>query len=174
MKARRILVLIVFILSGECYLLLDEAFAINHDRCSKRFPFMYKGVYGPGAMLAGFFSTTTHPIDSSTYSSQVTSSWGECSLVGAHDQRNQFLYANSDNVMVDSARGRGEYVDALAQLSGCQGEKTRESFGAAMQKNFEQVYFDGKNEAKPEKVGARIDKVILSHPELKRSCKIAG
>ena len=111
---------------------------------------------------------------SSSSSSSVTSSTGACSMFGLKEQREEFLVANQDAVMRESARGSGEYVESLTRLSGCGGETARKSFGAMLQSRFNAIYFTGEKAASVEEVTRRIDSEITASPELKIACLIDG
>ena len=90
------------------------------------------------------------------------------------EQRKQFLYANTENLLLDSARGNGEYINALAQLSGCRNEVANKIFARTIQQNFERIYFEGVKSATPEKIGPRIDKLIKLNARLRYACKITS
>ena len=165
MNNKRILLLIALITGSPLWDSATVAYAFNNQRCISKYDFMSN-------QGEAFFATTTRPTDVSSTSSQFTSSWGECSALGMREQREVFIASNADQLMIDSARGGGEYLEALADLSGCHDGPARKQFYSAMQKNFEAVYLNRSDS--PDAIGKRIDKVILSQPELKRMCKISS
>lgn len=139
------------------------SYTYNSEECSKTAKKIeskfFKGAGGDIPFITYF---------PSTWASQFTSSWGGCAAIGIREQRELFIATNSINLIADSARGSGEYIDALAELSGCHGVNAREYFGAALQKNFNFLYFNFVNS--PEEINLRIDSLIRSQPLLKKLC----
>ena len=107
-------------------------------------------------------------------STSFVSSTGACRLIGMHEKREDFLVVSIDAVLLNSASGQGEYINALAELSGCNDEATRKKFGTVVRNHFEEIYFDRTGVATPEKIGPRIDQMISRDPDLQNNCAITS
>ena len=137
--------------------LLNPAQAYNTDRCASAMS--HRG--------APWF-----PDVSST--SEFTTSTGPCSLIGMRDQRKVYITSNIDNLLIDSARGGGEYVEALANLSGCPTAESRHALSRELQKNFSEVYFKGTATRSESEISSSIDRVIKDNGKLKKQCSITS
>jgi hypothetical protein len=76
-----------------------------------------------------------------TSTTQFSSSWGPCTMIGAKPSEQRFLFVGSeiDNIQMDAARGGGEYADALATLYGCDPIGIS-AFGPAVQSRYSAVF----------------------------------
>lgn len=109
-------------------LLSTQSYAYNWDKC-KRDVYPKYDFWGLGNGIAFF-----------TSSSQWSSSTGACSMLGQiEDQKKYFIAQNLDNLIIDSARGNGEYVYAYAELAGCS-RNARQKYSGFLQKYFTIIY----------------------------------
>jgi hypothetical protein len=150
----RILILITLLTS-------QLALAYDHDACKKDLGSMFSD---DGAQ---FFTWLTAPFE---WSSEFTSSYGGCAAIGLRERRDMFLLSNTDAVILDSARGQGEYVVALAALSGCRDLDSAKKFSQAVQRNLHGVYFEKDAPADSRVIEQRLDRLIESEPELRGKC----
>jgi len=127
--------------------------------------------------LFAFNSSRCHQFNNDGYPPRVissltsfTTSTGPCRAIGMREEREELLTASMEIIVAESAHGEGEFVDALAELSGC-GNSQKRMFGAAVQAHFDQIYFDKADLATPEKIGSRIDRMISDDPGLKKFCQ---
>lgn len=97
------LMIIVFILLTVS---MGQAFAFNSNKCTR---FLDRGTLVSG------------PIYLTTSSFQFVSSTGACAAVGMNveEEAKSFYSFNSDKVLEDIARGKGEYYSSLSALWGC-------------------------------------------------------
>ncbi len=104
---------------------------------------------------------------------QFTSSTGACSAIGMREQRALFVMENFDNVLKDSSRGSGEYIAVIGKLSGCSGGAIT-TLSGAIKGNFQEIFFDGSSQlsSDDERIGTRIDGLILRTPGLLNLCRI--
>lgn len=103
--------------------------------------------------------------------SQTTSSTGGCSLFKkAGNLRLEFIKHNFENVKIECAKGGGEFIQAYAQLSGCD-SKTIPLTAKAFHNNFTFI-FGELTEHNPELVYKKIDAVINTDKVLNLGCKI--
>ena len=134
-----------------------------------------------------FFSTQSHAfdwdkcnsdmekypvgIDVFILSSQFSSSWGGCSMLGdvVHDKK-LFIAYNLDHLRSDSARGAGEYLSAYSYLSGCS-ETASQKLIKLLRSNFTQV-FGQQLEYPPKQAYEQIEQLIFDDPELRIGCKL--
>ena len=80
-------------------------FAYNHSKCMNGTK-DYIGPIGVSVSFSSFFTST-----------------GDCALIGAVQQRQQFFYANKEQMLNDIAKGLGEYLASYGFLSSCSGER---------------------------------------------------
>ena len=89
------------------------------------------------------------------------------------EQRREFLVVNLEQIKVDAARGEGEHLDALASLSGCQGQQSKDEFKFEIQRNFLVLFFgSASSESRPDAIATRIDQAVQLNPSLRKSCRI--
>ena len=117
----------IFILA--VILFSSSSHAFNWTRCQSSTP-----VDGSGG--GAFEMTSTTVLNTMVQSSQVTSFWGDCSLLGeAVKVRKTFIAQNLPWLMRDMAKGSGEYLEAYASLHHCN-EEGRSAFGREMKKRY--------------------------------------
>ncbi|MFT6069644.1 MAG: hypothetical protein ACJAT2_001575 [Bacteriovoracaceae bacterium] len=107
-----------------------------------------------------------------TSSSQFLSSWGQCSMIGlAPQERPKFFVAqNVDKLIIDSAKGEGEYLASFSKLASCDAY-TSQKLPDRLQNNLKQIYGDDlQNDA--QEVYKRISELVRADKEL--SCKYLG
>ena len=122
------------------------AFGFNWHKCRHN-------VGAPG--LAGMTSSTT----------QFTSSWGACSMLGMTEQRKLFVASNIENLKTDAARGEGEYLNTLASLYGCD-QISAHYLSNLLKTNYGKIFGNDN----PESISADIDSLVLSNQELVAMC----
>ncbi len=118
------------------------------------------------------FSISTSTAKWGTSTSQFTTSSGACALFGLREQRAVFIAENSEQLSLETAQGLGEYLDALAQLSGCETVQSQTQFKTVMQKNYATLYLNGTDMASAPKIAAGIDRLIQGTPGLSHICQI--
>jgi hypothetical protein len=95
----------------------QTAQAFNWDNCKNT---AYAGLGG------GWFTSTT----------QWSSSWGACSMVGASDFSKKTYFANNfDSIKLNAVTGRGEYLATLETILDCK-------LSVPLKKNYQSI-FDG-------------------------------
>ena len=103
--------------------------------------------------------------NSSTGSTQYSSSFGECSLLGQmhENKRDAFIVASFQSIRDELAVGDGPHLAALASLSGC---------SAQHQKLFiHELRGSWQTTASPTSLSESVTGVIASHGILKNDCK---
>lgn len=111
------IIIVIFIFS-------DKSYGYNSERC---YAFMERLRYGIG----------TGELISST---QFTSSFGECSLMGDREKEiERYFYINYNSIKTDASRGRGEFLDGLASLLSCN-EEAGKRLSKYMQGDFEKIF----------------------------------
>ncbi len=132
-----------------------------------------------GSLTASGYTTTegTTAVSDPKYSSnvstsetQLTSSWGECSLFALKErkqQRSLYIAQNYDQIKKDVALGRGEHLEALSWFSLCENQSGAE-FNLTLQKNFENLFV---NKDKAD-LAQGIDESLTAEAHLKKSCFI--
>lgn len=89
----------------------------------------------------------------------------------AKDKKNQklaFVEVNHNNLIMDMARGEGEYVSALAYLYGCPIE-VHEEYAQMAQYNFKQIFPSSQMESK--NILSNLESEIVKNPLLAKECK---
>lgn len=144
-----------FIFLIFCIFLIRDSYAFNWNVCRA-------SIMGPGDItgIPGITSTT-----------QFTSSWGECRMIGQIDNDQKVFIAQTWNqLQIDSSKGNGEYINAFAVLSGCN-ENGAIVLKHEMQKNFQQIY--GKElDSSVEETHQEIKKLFINNEALKKNCAI--
>jgi Protein of unknown function (DUF3015) len=91
-------------------------------------------------LLQAFQATTNYTFWNQTFG--ITSGTSDCqqpkNFVG-NDKANEFMVANMDNLARDIAQGRGETLDAFAELMGVPTER-RPEFYAQLQSGFARIF----------------------------------
>lgn len=67
-----------------------------------------------------------------------TSNCSQHSIVKTEKEAIYFAESNHDQLMLDIARGEGEYLSAFSEIVGCK----EESLGKSLQKNFNKIYVE--------------------------------
>lgn len=91
-------------------------------------------------MLQSFQATTNGTSGNQTFG--ITTGTSECkqpSKFASNERMNEFMLANMDNLAKDIAMGKGETLDAFAELMGVPVEK-RPEFAAKLQSSFGKIY----------------------------------
>lgn len=131
------------------------SYAYNWKRCKKEVFFSGNGV--------GMFIST----------SSYFSSTGYCSALGQiEDQKKYFIAQNLEPLIMDSARGQGEYLNAYLSLSGCNQDGLQDA-GRIVQKNFIKIYGEGLQNS-PEQTYGQLQNIFNTDSVIKTSCKIKG
>ena len=89
-------------------------------------------------------------------------------MYGSSDSlRSVFVDESLEPLKVEASRGKGQYLNALAELSGCPSDQYGK-FSSAIQTHFEKVFPD---KADSKSIITQVDQVLKSEPDLKKSCK---
>ncbi len=158
-------ILVLRIVVAVCVLPLS-AFAFDPDKCGELFP---KAGDAHRPYLAPFYSTTMAPSITS-----YLSSFGKCSLYGSHELRGAFIRETYDQLTLEAAMGKGEYITALAGLSGCPSDQTA-NFSQTLQSHYTEVFQTAQEKDFQQigaRVGARLDALIAKSVPLSKNCKI--
>lgn len=105
----------------------------------------------------------------------ITSGTSGCSANGivSNDKELQyFVEINNDDLSREMARGEGEKLQVLAQMSGCRNEESQKAFSEMTKKSFGRIY--PTSEEKAEDVLARVKTEIKNHSEVQRMCNVAA
>ena len=138
-----------------------DSWEAGHERIHRTFyPGHDKG--HPGFTV--LFST------SSTTTSTLAFTTGGNMLRGAQ-LRNEFINQNLYAVKLDSAKGDGEFVETLAQLSGCDQPEVQAVFASQMRKHFAEV-FSSVEENDPQLLSNRVDNLIDQNPQMRVLCQL--
>lgn len=106
-----------------------------------------------------------------TSSSQWSSSTGACSMLGQiEDQKKYFIAQNLDNLIIDSARGIGEYLNAYLSLTGCSQDSLKNT-SSVIQSNFVKIYGE-KLQNSPEQTYEQLENIFNGDPIIRTFCKI--
>jgi hypothetical protein len=96
---------------------------------------------GDNSILIQTFQATTNGIfGNQTFG--ITTGTSECkqpSQFASNERTNEFVLANMDNLAKDIAMGKGETLDAFAELMGVPAEK-RPEFAAKLQSSFGKIF----------------------------------
>lgn len=102
---------------------------------------LFKDSKNPGILIQIFAATTNGTFGNQTFGiSSGTLGCGQPSSFAKADQMNKFVADNMDNLAVDIAAGKGETLDALAEIAEIAPAK-RPQLYSALQKNFDKIYF---------------------------------
>lgn len=91
-------------------------------------------------LLQAFQATTNGSFGNQTFG--ITTGTSDCQQPKnfvSNDKASEFMLANMDNLAKDIAQGRGETLDAFAELLGVPSEK-RPEFYAQLQSGFARIY----------------------------------
>lgn len=111
------IIILVFIFSNKSY-------GYNSERCNAFMERLRYGI-GTGELVS---------------SSQFTSSFGECSLVGDRGKEiEMYFYVNYNSIKIDASRGNGEFLKGLITLLSCNEEACRR-LSKYIQGDFEKFF----------------------------------
>jgi len=85
----------------------------------------------------------------------------------ARNMRQAFVGNSIDYLVADAAQGRGEYLNTLAELSGCPKNKY-DLFNSVVQSHYSELFNGLTDETNPLLI--KLDAVIRSNSLLKNSC----
>ncbi|MGE0762606.1 MAG: DUF3015 family protein [Bdellovibrionales bacterium] len=136
-----------------------QALAFNPDKCGELFP---KSGETHRPYLAPIYSSTIAPSVTSYFSS-----FGKCAMYNSKIsiQRKKFIKASYDHLSTEAAQGQGEYVAALASLSGCPSE-SHAAFSHGLQRQYSQVFARG-----ADGLDQQVDAMIQDDSWLALSCR---
>jgi hypothetical protein len=134
-----------------------SAHAFNKDRCGDLFP---KSDDSHPPYYSPLYVSTMIPSTTSYFSS-----FGPCSMYASSmSLRKAFIENSRRPLQADAARGQGEYLNALAELSGCPSAKYF-AFATLMHNKYDVVF------SSPDStLSQKIDFAIQSEPSLSGSC----
>ncbi len=101
---------------------------------------LFKNNGDDSTLIQTFQATTNGIFGNQTFG--ITTGTSECkqpSKFASNDRINEFVLANMDNLAKDIAMGKGETLDAFAELMGVPVEK-RPEFAAKLQSSFSKIY----------------------------------
>ncbi len=101
---------------------------------------LFKGNADNSTILQTFQATTNGTYGNQTFG--ITTGTSDCKQPKnfvSNQQINEFLLANMDNLAKDIAMGKGETLDAFAELMGIPAEQ-RAEFAARLQASFGRIY----------------------------------
>ena len=178
-------------------LLNSKLFAYDYKKCFgmvnkfgffKKYDFNYAGPWWITCRTSGKESsilvTTKVGMEKSTISldpgistgdmsgsTQFSSSWGECSIMGKNDRllkREHYIAENFEAIKQSVAFGRGEHLETLAWLSHCN-PQVSPAFMETLQKNYDLISRDN-TEQHP--LSQTMDQLITQDPLLRNHCLI--
>jgi hypothetical protein len=101
---------------------------------------LFKGAADNSVLLQTFQATTNGTYGNQTFG--ITTGTSDCQQpknFANNVQINEFMVANMDNLARDIAQGRGETLDAFAELLGVPAEKRAEFYGQ-LQSGFARIF----------------------------------
>jgi hypothetical protein len=101
---------------------------------------LFKGSADNSVLLQTFQATTNGIYGNQTFG--ITTGTSDCAQpknFASSQQINEFMVANMDNLARDIAQGRGETLDAFAELLGVSAEKRPEFYGQ-LQSGFARIF----------------------------------
>lgn len=113
-------------------------------------------------------------VSASFSTTSFVSSIGDCGAFAVFKVREQFIAENFDQIREESARGEGEYLAALASLSGCDSQLAQEKFQSVVRAKFSNLYFPSEAFLQPDQLGRQVDNVIQSDSTLNHMCQFKG
>jgi hypothetical protein len=131
-----IAVAVVFMLTGAAF----AGQATQNTGCGLGSMLFEGGKADNSTILQAFQATTNVTLGNQTFG--ITSGTSNCqqpkSFV-SNEKTNEFMVANMDNLARDIAQGRGETLDAFAELLGVPSDK-RPEFYQQLQLSFARIY----------------------------------
>ena len=101
--------------------------------CHKGGPMGYASS-DPLNLLIDYFTMAASMSSSSTSGTSGCENWDI-----AHLNRLEFLHASWENLSEEASNGKGEHIEALSQMYGCQGDNVQK-FGSMMQGNYPHLF----------------------------------
>ena len=101
---------------------------------------LFKGAADNSVLLQTFQATTNGIYGNQTFG--ITTGTSDCAQpknFANNERLNEFMVANMDNLARDIAQGRGETLDAFAELLGVPAEKRPEFYGQ-LQSGFSRIF----------------------------------
>ena len=143
--------------------LVNYGHAFSNERCGSLFP-KSNGSHYP--WFSPLYVSTMMPSTTSYFSS-----FGPCSMYAADSFGSRTAFVDSSLIPLqrDTARGKGEYLNALAELSGCPADKY-DKFAKTMHKQFDTLFSE--KSADSTILVQKIDSIVSTDTELKKSCTI--
>lgn len=162
MKGFKLLAILSLIVGNDCN-------AYVWEECNKDVyqPIRKKFLNSSGAQ-AGLLTVTS---GAPTSTSQFASSTGGCSAnLKRENEVKEFVYQNFDQLMFNSSKGGGEYLNAYGGLMDCEG-KAQDRLSSLFQNNFINIY--GKDIDKtPEEVYESLREIMKTDPIVLKGCKL--
>lgn len=133
--------------------MVGDSYGFDRDKCARYF---HRNIDVSGGR--GVITTT-----------QFTSSWGECRMIGQVDNDQKVFMAQAWNqLQIDTAKGNGEYLNAFATLSVCN-QAGAGVLKNEMQKNFQQIYGNELDNS-VEEAHEQIKNIFNGNEVLKKNC----
>ncbi|MCK5073810.1 MAG: DUF3015 family protein [Bacteriovoracaceae bacterium] len=134
-----------------CFLNISESYSFNWKEC--------KGVFFSGAGVGIFISSTSY-----------ISSIGKCSAIGMNiaDRKKLYIAQNKSNIQHDIAKGEGEYLNAYANLSGCDQESSL-IMARTFQRSYPSIFKEDSNNSAKE-IYENMNAVMSSDTILSTKC----
>lgn len=151
--------------------------AYNNNRCKSLFINSRKNFEKGNYIdyLTGQLGVTTS--DSTTNRGMSTTSYvsstGKCRAFGMAEKERIFYVAKTQNeLQMEVAEGKGDYLNSLATLYGCN-EKGSSHFGKEMKAKHSIIFGDQGPFLNPVDLTERMTDTVLESEILKRNCNIA-
>lgn len=131
-------------------------------------------VISKNSKLLQLFALTTN----GTFLNQafgITSGTSGCSssgLVQNEKEVQYFVELNNDDLSRQMARGEGEKLQVLAQLSGCKKTEGQKAFAEMTKKSFTQIYPTGDESAQD--VISHLKAEMKNNPEVQTTCSVSA
>ncbi len=138
-KALVFVVLVLFMLSATAFAASTAGNARMNTGCGLG-TMLFKNSGDDQTIVQTFQATTNGCFGNQTFG--ITTGTSECkqpSKFASNERINEFVLANMDNLAKDIAMGKGETLDAFAELMGVPVEK-RPEFAAKLQSSFSKIY----------------------------------
>ncbi len=99
-----------------------------------------------------------------------TSGCASHSIVKNDSLPQHFAESNHQQLMVEMAKGQGEYLQAFAWTLGCQSDSSYQLFQSTVRGNYEQIY--NGSDVTPAEVLKNVRSQMKQNPALARSCNV--
>ena len=134
---------VVVIAVAFSLMLVGSAFAAGQARSNTGCglgTLLFKNNADNSVLMQTFQATTNGIYGNQTFG--ITTGTSECQQpknFASNEQMSEFMVANMDNLARDIAQGRGETLDAFAELTGVPADK-RPEFNAQLQSGFARIF----------------------------------